>query len=732
MTMICQLSSNIFLVFLVLSYGIPSLIPSCHAATNLAKDKPYTVSPLPNYSLSAPPTDMLSLTDGKNTIGYFWTQKSTVGWQRAKTVEILIDLNKESNIGSITFNSARGDKEGGVYYPAHIAAFVGPDRDHLLYAGDLALSSENKPGSYQVKRFNLNNIDKRGRYVFLEIIPQGKFVFCDEIEVLEGSSVNQSTGSLSIPQARLFTEKIRQTGVGELLNIQSGTLTKSTFGEAEQLQKLRHHILSTNSQKELEAVDAKMLELRWATLKTQFSKNELLIQSIKPWDHLPPTTFPIETPPPDLYFLLSKGGNDFRAFSVTNLSKATRDVSISLANVSAGVEFAVYQVPFIKSAAMEYIADPLVPVGKSFSLRPGESRIMFISARGTKTGTWHHTLNIKSKELTTSIPVTAQVSKLKLPNNLSLNSVNWGYLDSKPIQDRKQIAATDLLTHHTNVVVVPPAYLPIADSVKVQDFNGLEKYLITSKGASKVLLFTNFGSTNRSSVNGRYTFMDNDWKVWFKSWYGELTKATIIAGISKNDLYFYPYDEMDGKRIDDFIAFASWARKEISGIRLYATINNKNAMKALPYLDVAQIVNRDELLTQTNSKSTELWLYDARDPAKSLSPYSYYRLMAWKAFFKDYKGIGFWAYADSTGTAWDDFDGERPDYAVIYEGEGNTIISSRRWEAWRIGIEDYELLTMYAKAKGDVAAKDLAKHVLDHPEDATRADAVRRMILMQL
>ncbi len=48
-----------------------------------------------------------------------------------------------------------------------------------------------------------------------------------------------------------------------------------------------------------------------------------------------------------------------------------------------------------------------------------------------------------------------------------------------------------------------------------------------------------------------------------------------------------------------------------------------------------------------------------------------------------------------------------------------------------MGIEDYELLTMYAKAKGDAAAKALAKDVLDHPEDTTKADQVRRMILNQ-
>jgi hypothetical protein len=112
-------------------------------------------------------------------------------------------------------------------------------------------------------------------------------------------------------------------------------------------------------------------------------------------------------------------------------------------------------------------------------------------------------------------------------------------------------------------------------------------------------------------------------------------------------------------------------------------------------------------------------------------------MMPWKAFLLGFKGAGFWAYADigggqDPGTAWDDFDGNNPDYAVIYEGEGNTVLSSRRWDAWRVGVEDYELLTMYAKAKGIEAAKMLAKEVVEANSDVSKADKARQEILRQL
>ena len=55
-----------------------------------------------------------------------------------------------------------------------------------------------------------------------------------------------------------------------------------------------------------------------------------------------------------------------------------------------------------------------------------------------------------------------------------------------------------------------------------------------------------------------------------------------------------------------------------------------------------------------------------------------------------------------------------------------------RWEARRMGIEDYELIAMYAKAKEDADAKALAKSVLDYPQDTAKADVVRRKILLEL
>jgi hypothetical protein len=257
------------------------------------------------------------------------------------------------------------------------------------------------------------------------------------------------------------------------------------------------------------------------------------------------------------------------------------------------------------------------------------------------------------------------------------------------------------------------------------------------KSAEKFLLFMNFRNDRLPGIDGSCGYLSDCWKDWFRKWLDRTVKAYSAAGISNQQVFLYPYDEMAGTEVDQFIDFAQWVRREHPGIKLYATLDARGPKRALPYLDIAQVFNDDKALKKVGDSVTELWLYDTKGPAKSLSPYAYYRMMSWKAFLHGYKGVGFWAYADTgwgdkPGTAWDDFDGERADYAVIYEGKGNDIISSRRWEAWRMGIEDYELLTMYAKAKGEKAAKDLAASVFNHPEDTTKADEARRKILTEL
>jgi len=98
-----------------------------------------------------------------------------------------------------------------------------------------------------------------------------------------------------------------------------------------------------------------------------------------------------------------------------------------------------------------------------------------------------------------------------------------------------------------------------------------------------------------------------------------------------------------------------------------------------------------------SSKSSYLgasmWIYHVpSSPAKQESPLNGYRLLAWRASALGASGVGFWAYGDTArSSAWDDLDGIQPDWSVVYDSESSPI-STRRWEGFRQGLEDYRLL----------------------------------------
>jgi len=732
----------IWLYFLVALYSILGVVPSCHSATNLALGKKYTFSQKPNYQHTAAAADTSALTDGIFTSGYFWTKKTTVGWKGHKSLEILIDLENDAVVGSIRFSTARG-RGAYVYFPYSISVFIGPDIDHLQYAGDIAGKVDDSPVTYEQKILELNNINVKGRYILLIAEVNGSYLFCDEIEVLKGSKDNAKAGSFNIDSAKLHSQQSRRLVIEKrilsaLINNVKSTLAPSAYMNS-RLHDIEIKINVLNKLSDLDEIQEEIYRLRGELLSQQYPVRGLLLEAVTPWKVLTSTDKPSGIAPALISLAMLRGGHDYSALMLTNITREKLQLSFSIASLLPGApDITLHEAVFIRTVSLETVPDPLVPINGQLTILPGESKIVFLTALGKNAGNWHGKLVLSDSNKQTTVNISMKVLSPNLPIRQSLNSDNWGYLDFPLIKNRIAAAVKDLADHHTNIIVVPPAHLPLRSFDMSSDFAKMQQYLKLHQKADKVLLYMG-GSLKTPLISGRTSvFLGDSWKAGFKSWYQKLLAACSDAGYSQEQVYLYPYDEMSGSEINQFIAFASWAKTEIPGIRFFATLNNIEAFNALPHLDIAQIIDNDDLLSKVNQTNTELWLYGVSGMSKSLSPYSYYRLMSWKAYYHGYKGIGFWAYADAgwndspISTAWDDFDGKYPDYAVIYEGENNSIISSRRWEAWRLGIEDYELLTMYAHKKGESAAKKLVKDVMDHPYDTTRADNVRRLILEEL
>lgn len=709
---------------------------------NLALNKSYTLSELPNYAYSAPPTDKTSLTDGIYTTGHFWTRPTTVGWLR-RQVTIAIDLGSVLPIEEVTFNSAR-KTDVGVDYPKNIYVFISDDDREYRYVGDAADIPDNLPGPYQVKKFILNNINSAARYVALAIVQQGKMSFCDEIEVLKSDKVGTIKGSDLISKNRLGT------AVDSLQGIEYDRNNLERI--AKKVQKTSQDSPGAN-QNSFSAIKSKLSikniskndldEIRKTIGKAHSSilrinhEVPFIVEKFNPWDSLSEIHEPKEDPSVlDYQFLVLKNGVQYGAFIITNSNLSSQKFSFKISNPDASVSsLELFNVPFVPSSNFIRVCDPLVLLNSEVSIDPGFSEMFLFKMTGMKNGIAKSIISIQSGNQSVTVNISTSVLNVPAYNGMDdLNANVWAYLNYPMVKDRQGEAAKDLDMHHINSIVVPPAFIPIPGNL---DFSKLINYLTPLKHVKNIFLFTNYAAKGYRNVNKNIEYLSTEWKNDFVKWYNEMLRALKSSGIS-SEIYLYPYDEVGGKDIQDFKNLATWAKTALPQIKLYATLTRKETLdNIISLIDIAQISNYPDLLSELPVHSCEIWSYSGGSPSKSLSPYKFYRLMAWKAFVNDVKGIGFWAYADEgknrvLNLISDPLTNPSSSYSVIYDGPGSSIISSRRWEAFRLGIEDYKILKLYAKKAGIQKAKLLANEVLSDPSDINKADSIRSQILENL
>ena len=94
------------------------------------------------------------------------------------------------------------------------------------------------------------------------------------------------------------------------------------------------------------------------------------------------------------------------------------------------------------------------------------------------------------------------------------------------------------------------------------------------------------------------------------------------------------------------------------------------------------------------STGKELWFYKnasiwSKQPDAG---FGWYRKVSWIAFKYRTRAAGLWHLAYFMGDPWDDFDQRYPDAAFTYRGQGEHLIGSRVYEAYRQGVQEYKRL----------------------------------------
>ncbi|MDD2706841.1 MAG: DUF4091 domain-containing protein [Verrucomicrobiae bacterium] len=213
------------------------------------------------------------------------------------------------------------------------------------------------------------------------------------------------------------------------------------------------------------------------------------------------------------------------------------------------------------------------------------------------------------------------------------------------------------------------------------------------------------------------------WEKTMSRFLTDLVSYIVKQGFRNDNIYFYIDDELqvladDGRRLKAFLHMAKIIKDTVPEAKIYQIFSIMGeatkkkelevAEKSLrPVVDVWQfylgrLFDKDAMaFFRRTEKPLFVYLAEwSKDfGSNRFSPVGYYRSLGWYAAKYDLQGIHFNAYNLWVNDPWNDFDGTWPivDVSVVYPGRRGPI-PTKRWEAFREGLQDYKYIFLLKKA----------------------------------
>jgi|CXWL01.1.fsa_nt_gi hypothetical protein len=664
----------------------------------------------PNYALSTDSNDIRQLTDGILATFPIWTSKQTVGWAAFTPIAIRLRIAKVGtnpgiHAGTIRVHSAKG-LGAGVDIPRHIDVYTQGPGGHFHHVGSVTPSSE----ALTDRQAHWLAIPVSAATDVLVVVlhASGDYVFLDELE-WRPAGAGQIPTATSLPDANtILADSTRRT---------RDVLTRAVEAE----------IVRTAIPLEARAMHA-WIEDPWGAIDPKRARGR------------------VGAALPTLHILGYVGEHESLCLGVV----AGKDASSSgLRPTVTGIPseaIRLFEVRPVMAANGQRVYDPLVPLGINarIALRPGEPGYLWLDVNlaALGPGIHHWTLHVEGAGQTISIDGTATVMGYDGDNLKPLNAINWVYLSDLPILRQRDAAIRDLAAHGINTFVAHPSDIPgltldgrwdAAQGARLADSIAL------AKQGGMLLLYLGWGATkNPVGYSLAHQAIDPAARNRLLEWVETLDAYLTTQGLSREQWALYPVDEpnLTGLRLLHVVADA--VKRRHPTIRIYANLSPfadpavrtsdlEDLRPLIDYWQPSLAVVRGPLGSWFTALQRDWWLYsNPKSPAKLASPLHDFRLLAWWAWHYGAKGIGFWSYSDTNGSsAWDDLDSRRPDWAVVYESPDG-IISSRRWEAFREGLEDYALLVTRRTARERI--QHIGKSNFDQ-WDTADIESVRQALL---
>lgn len=370
---------------------------------------------------------------------------------------------------------------------------------------------------------------------------------------------------------------------------------------------------------------------------------------------------------------------------------------------------------------------PLLGRGQTMRLEPAETRELWLTLNSRALDAGKHRADMQIYILERiappiPIPLELDVSRVRLPERFTYRHCNWLYLGS--IKDERVLDTTirDAVQHGTNVFNVPGPAITVncQGAVTGGDTAAADRLIPRLPGA----FFLVDGSATPAWSAGCSPSQSMQDTAYSNAlhWYANHMQQ---LGLGHDDYALYIMDEpgLNGgdQRVENYVEAVIHVKAADPQMEVYTNPAGgawPDVIKPLagnvdvwcPDLHLFRLYPSE--LTAVFSKAKHFWHYEAPGDQRGLDPLGYYRMKPWIAFQLGMDGGGYWVYAEKD--YW--IPSEESEYGVVYPGP-NGPVTTKRWEASREGIQDYELLSMLRRA-AQASSSPAAKSALSLIDEA--------------
>ena len=725
---------------------------------NIALHKKYDMLTRPDYRHCTDADDAIQLTDGIRTVGYFWTQKSTVGWYSQKPAIVVVDLGQEEPICGASWNTAAGT--AGVFWPESILVFSSNNQKQWNLIGDLVIDGTvakmpPSPNNYEIYDYSTRSYSASGRYVaFMVTAPKGSEIFCDEIEIYRGDescrqnprykmSITSSLPEFYSNNVNYLLATKRMDYDLKAIAASIKTLPEGSIEREEGLEETRR-LSEELSGMSFDKGIIKSTVLPFADYRISaeiYAANRYLLQSRgfrKPfiwksnrWDNLtlidnPPTSVtPLDVKSAtSLSIEMMRGEVRSDTFSISNPTKnalafeikakgipSVRIHNVVVTDQNCGIPVGSALAPIDNNDGRTDRGGVGVPAGCNVQIW------LSVYKPSAKAGKYHGSI-VVSGGLKAKIPVTLTIHDFDFPKEHTLNVGGWQY--AATFNDSNKLANYALMRDfgmnvtwgHSSILPKNPQFdadgnLSNYDSL---DFARFDSW-IHDWPSCKFYCVTHFGSRTEffGEKQGTPRF-----KKMLVTFFKALERRMEHHTLRPDQLVYLLEDETHTAEQDRFII--SWLTPLREGgvkVRQFTDPMYDDPNQGIPEMfevndilcpKTSQLIAggkpfRDFYIRQREA-GRELWLYSCHGPAKNLDPVTYWRAQAWHAFSIGAVGSHFWAFGNTAGTgdSWAAYNQSGTEYGPHFVSKQESPMVSKQSEAIRESVQDFEYLVMLRDA----------------------------------